>query len=186
MATCPHAAQVNHFTYSIIGWFFLQNCRRKRKDNIYVLLTNPPSLLQHRKVCPQSSRSLISVTTPLQNTLRTLQNGLYFVNIYRNITDINFTPVTYVYTVQMQQKKKKTKLKNPILRPETSLRQNKAPVSDKLQQCRKKVYAGGFPVRIPGTVETTTEQNGRCQPQPNWIKLPCTQPHLWRSCAWGC
>lgn len=69
------------------------------------------------------------------------------------------------------------KLKNPILRPETSLRQNKAPVSDKLQQCRKKVYAGGFPVRIPGTVETTTEQNGRCQPQPNLINLSCTQPH---------
>lgn len=36
-----------------------------------------------------------------------LQNGLYFVNIYRNSTDINFPPVTYVYTVQMQQKKKK-------------------------------------------------------------------------------
>lgn len=120
-------------------FFFLQNCRRKGKDNIYVLLTNPLSLLQRRKVCPQSPRSLISVTTPLKNTLGTLQNGLYFVNIYRNITDINFTPVTYVYTVQMQQKKKKN-LKNPILRPETSLRQNKAPVSDKLQQCRKKKF----------------------------------------------
>lgn len=46
-----------------------------------------------------------------QNMLCTLQNGLYFVNIYRNITDINFPPVTYVYTVQMQQKKKKKKRK---------------------------------------------------------------------------
>lgn len=59
--------------------------------------------------------------------------GFIFVNIYRNITDINFPPVTYVYTVQMQQKKNQ----NAILCSETSLIENKAPVSDKLQQCRK-------------------------------------------------
>lgn len=71
----------------------------------------------------------------------TLQNGLYFVNIYRNITDINFPPVTYVYTVQMQQKNKNH---YPILRSETSLTENKAPVSDKLQQCRKEFTQEGL------------------------------------------
>lgn len=50
-----------------------------------------------------------------QNMLCSLQNGLYFVNIYRNITDINFPPVTYVYTLQMQQKEKKIKSR-PSLR----------------------------------------------------------------------
>lgn len=111
--TCTINESFHLLNYRMI-FFFFAKLRRKRKDNIYVLLTNPLSLLQHRKVCPQSSRSLISVTTPLQNTPRTLQNGLYFVNIYRNITDINFTPVTYVYTVQMQQKKKnKTQKSHP-------------------------------------------------------------------------
>lgn len=30
----------------------------------------------------------------------------FIFNIYRNITDINFPPVTYVYTVQMKEEKK--------------------------------------------------------------------------------
>lgn len=69
-----------------------------------------------------------------QKMLRTLQNGLYFVNIYRNITDINFHPLHMSILYRCNRKKKKL---NPILRSETSLTENKAPVSDKLQQCRK-------------------------------------------------
>lgn len=76
---------------------------------------SPPSILDP---CLQWSCKICKIchhTT--QNIPRTLQNGLYFVNIYRNITDINFPPVTYVYTVQMQQKKKiKIKIPSSVLR----------------------------------------------------------------------
>lgn len=41
--------------------------------------------------------------------------ALFFVNIYRNITDINFSTryILYVYTVQMQQKKNQNQ--NPMV-----------------------------------------------------------------------
>lgn len=77
----------------------------------------------------ESSQAPSDHTTP--NVPSALQNELYFVNIYRNITDINFTPVTYVYTVQMQQKENQKNLKVP------DLRLDGAPVSDGLQQCRR-------------------------------------------------
>lgn len=62
----------------------------------------------------------------------------FIFNIYRNITDINFPPVTYVYTVQMKEEKNNNL--NPNLCSETSLIENKAPISDKLQQCRKSLH----------------------------------------------
>lgn len=64
-----------------------------------------------------------------------LKNGLYLVNIYRNSTDINFSPVTCLYSTDATEKKKS----NLILCSETSdfsQRKHNAPVSDELQQCR--------------------------------------------------
>lgn len=40
----------------------------------------------------------------------------FIFNIYRNITDINFPPVTYVYTVQMKEEKKKISILISALR----------------------------------------------------------------------
>lgn len=88
----------------------------------------------------------------------TLQNGLYFVNIYRNITDINFPPVTYVYTVQMQQKKKKKKRKKKSKSSPWSWdfsQREQGSSQWRASAVQKKVHAGRSPVRMPGTVETT-------------------------------
>lgn len=54
-----------------------------------------------------------------------------------NITDINLSsPVTYVYTVQMQQEKQTKTQSHPLFfLSETCVKVNKEPVSDKLQQC---------------------------------------------------
>lgn len=114
----------------------------------------------------QSIQSLPShhvaiILTFTHNVLCTLQNGLYFVNIYRNITDINFHPLHMSILYRCNRK-----IKIPSSGSETSLIEN-ALQSVTSFSSAEKVHTGKSPVKIPGPVETTTEQNGSCQLEPN-------------------
>lgn len=101
------------------------------------------------------------ILTFTHNMPCTLQNGLYFVNIYRNITDINFHPLHMSILYRCNRK-----IKIPSSGSETSLIEN-ALQSVTSFSSAEKVHTGRSPVRIPGTVEATTEQNGSCQLEPN-------------------
>lgn len=124
--------------------------RKKKKKILHYAQKSPPTAKASVKVEPQSlvltcaglAKYAPAVITPHRAFCAAFKMGFILLTFTGTSLTFNFPPVTYVYTVQMQQKEKKNQ--NPILRSETSLTENKAPVSDKLQQCRKKFTQEGL------------------------------------------
>lgn len=117
--------------------------------NLYPLLT---------KVCPQDLSSQHSHLVPFKM-------GFILLTFTGTSLTLIFHPLHMSILYRCNRKEKKNQ--NPILRSETLSHREQGSSQWQASAVQKKSSHRNSPVRIPGTVDTTTEQNGSCQLEPN-------------------